>query len=209
MAGRQQVLLLPRPVSQNGYMLSRRGRRLPANASGLDTHRDSISSLFDCSWDNLAPPDENGMRTSEVYRVQLPGHMLVGEGKPENQNHAMIFTRGTPPLASSVAVRVCDHLGAATRWLTTAARPGSTDNRPAQLTITPPRPGTGEYLQTLDMNQDGYFEEALKLRNLLEEFGDPFKVRFPLLCCGGGGGGASVLFVLLGSAHATAIRSRG
>jgi hypothetical protein len=28
--------------------LSRRGRSLPANASGFDTHRDSISSCFDC-----------------------------------------------------------------------------------------------------------------------------------------------------------------
>eukprot|EP01043_Picozoa_sp_COSAG02_P033361 COSAG02_NODE_2272_length_9263_cov_212.913902_4_plen_1294_part_00 len=46
---------------------------------------------------------------------------LVGEGKPENQNHAIVFTRG-------------------------------------------------QYLQTLDMNQDGYFEEGLKMRNLLEEF---------------------------------------
>jgi hypothetical protein len=35
-------------VSQNGWLLSRRGRSLPANASGFDTHRDSISSLFDC-----------------------------------------------------------------------------------------------------------------------------------------------------------------
>jgi hypothetical protein len=25
-------------VSQNGYLLGRRGRSLPANASGLDTH---------------------------------------------------------------------------------------------------------------------------------------------------------------------------
>lgn len=46
---------------------------------------------------------------------------LVGEGKPENQNHAIVFTRG-------------------------------------------------QILQTLDMNQDGYFEEGLKMRNLLEEF---------------------------------------
>ena len=30
----------------------------------------------------------------EVYRVQLPGDIMLGEGKPENQNHAMIFTRG-------------------------------------------------------------------------------------------------------------------
>jgi hypothetical protein len=31
-------------VGQNGYLLSRRGRSLPANASGSDTHRDSLSS---------------------------------------------------------------------------------------------------------------------------------------------------------------------
>ncbi|CAN0557580.1 unnamed protein product, partial [Ectocarpus sp. 12 AP-2014] len=57
----------------------------------------------------------------EVYRVKLPGNPVVGEGKPENQNHAMIFTRG-------------------------------------------------EHLQAIDMNQEGYFEEALKMRCLLEEF---------------------------------------
>ncbi|KAL5582519.1 hypothetical protein UlMin_014961, partial [Ulmus minor] len=31
----------------------------------------------------------------EIYRIKLPGNPpLVGEGKPENQNHAIIFTRG-------------------------------------------------------------------------------------------------------------------
>jgi hypothetical protein len=35
-------------VSQNGQLLSRRGRSSPANASGCDTHRDSISSRSDC-----------------------------------------------------------------------------------------------------------------------------------------------------------------
>ncbi|GMH89989.1 hypothetical protein TL16_g11630, partial [Triparma laevis f. inornata] len=59
---------------------------------------------------------------TEIYRVRLPGNPVIGEGKPENQNHAIIFTRG-------------------------------------------------EYLQTIDMNQEAYFEEALKMRNLLEEFG--------------------------------------
>eukprot|EP01049_Picozoa_sp_SAG25_P002732 SAG25_NODE_148_length_13769_cov_14.642648_12_plen_88_part_00 len=34
-------------VSQNGYLL---GRSLSANASSFDTHRDSISSRFDCRW---------------------------------------------------------------------------------------------------------------------------------------------------------------
>ena len=29
-----------------------------------------------------------------LYKVKLPGNPIVGEGKPENQNHAVIFTRG-------------------------------------------------------------------------------------------------------------------
>lgn len=29
-----------------------------------------------------------------MYRVKLPGNPVFGEGKPENQNHAMMFTRG-------------------------------------------------------------------------------------------------------------------
>ncbi|MCO5569809.1 hypothetical protein L7F22_023523 [Adiantum nelumboides] len=57
----------------------------------------------------------------EIYSIKLPGDPILGEGKPENQNHALIFTRGVA-------------------------------------------------LQTIDMNQDNSFEEALKMRNLLEEF---------------------------------------
>ncbi|KAJ0085038.1 hypothetical protein Patl1_07845 [Pistacia atlantica] len=60
----------------------------------------------------------------EIYRIKLPGPpTVIGEGKAENQNHAIIFTRG-------------------------------------------------EALQTIDMNQDNYFEEAFKMRNVLEEFLD-------------------------------------
>ena len=29
-----------------------------------------------------------------LYKVQLPGNPIIGEGKPENQNHAIIFARG-------------------------------------------------------------------------------------------------------------------
>ncbi|DAZ95935.1 TPA: hypothetical protein N0F65_009097 [Lagenidium giganteum] len=54
----------------------------------------------------------------EVYRIELPGNPILGEGKPENQNHAIIFSRG-------------------------------------------------QLLQCIDMNQDGYFEECLKMPNLL------------------------------------------
>ncbi|XP_057523088.1 callose synthase 7 [Amaranthus tricolor] len=63
-----------------------------------------------------------GKLDEEIYRIKLPGPPTeIGEGKPENQNHAIIFTRG-------------------------------------------------EALQTIDMNQDNYFEEAFKMRNVLEEF---------------------------------------
>ncbi|KAJ0102053.1 hypothetical protein Patl1_05004 [Pistacia atlantica] len=62
----------------------------------------------------------NGL-DQEIYRIKLPGPPNIGEGKPENQNHAIVFTRG-------------------------------------------------EALQTIDMNQDNYLEEALKMRNLLQEF---------------------------------------
>lgn len=68
----------------------------------------------------LVKSDGRG-EVKEIYRVRLPGNPVLGEGKPENQNHAMIFTRG-------------------------------------------------EFVQTIDMNQEGYFEEALKMRNCLQEF---------------------------------------
>ena len=63
-----------------------------------------------------------------MYSIKLPGNPKLGEGKPENQNHAIVFTRGN----------AC---------------------------------------QTIDMNQDNYFEEALKMRNLLEEFHEDHGIR--------------------------------
>lgn len=73
----------------------------------------------------------NGL-DQEIYRIKLPGTVRLGEGKPENQNHAVIFTRG-------------------------------------------------EGLQTIDMNQDNYLEEAFKMRNLLQEFHEPHGVRPPTI----------------------------
>ncbi|PFH31362.1 1,3-beta-glucan synthase component protein [Besnoitia besnoiti] len=72
------------------------------------------------------------LRLEAVYSVRLPlvqdekgepwgRYPIIGPGKPENQNHAMIFTRM-------------------------------------------------ETMQVVDMNMEGYLEEALKLRNLLQEF---------------------------------------
>jgi callose synthase len=69
--------------------------------------------------------NKNGIK--EVYRVKLAGNPVLGEGKPENQNHAVIFTRG-------------------------------------------------RFLQAIDMNQDGYFEDALKMRNMLQEFDSGYAI---------------------------------
>ncbi|XP_045803475.1 callose synthase 10 [Trifolium pratense] len=71
-------------------------------------------------YSKLVKADING-KDQEIYSIKLPGDPKLGEGKPENQNHAIIFTRG-------------------------------------------------DALQTIDMNQDNYLEEAMKMRNLLEEF---------------------------------------
>ncbi|KHN09609.1 Callose synthase 5 [Glycine soja] len=73
-----------------------------------------------------------GNLDQEIFRIKLPGPAKIGEGKPENQNHAIIFTRG-------------------------------------------------EALQTIDMNQDNYLEEAFKMRNLLEEFNEDHGVRRPTI----------------------------
>eukprot|EP00468_Gymnochlora_sp_CCMP2014_P003100 CAMPEP_0167759548 /NCGR_PEP_ID=MMETSP0110_2-20121227/11087_1 /TAXON_ID=629695 /ORGANISM="Gymnochlora sp., Strain CCMP2014" /LENGTH=2075 /DNA_ID=CAMNT_0007645951 /DNA_START=90 /DNA_END=6317 /DNA_ORIENTATION=+ len=72
----------------------------------------------DDEWDD---DDMDKSKIELVYQIELPGNPIIGEGKPENQNHAIIFTRG-------------------------------------------------EFVQAIDMNQEGYFEEAVKMRNLLEEF---------------------------------------
>lgn len=80
----------------------------------------------------LVKYDQQLEKEVEIYRVKLPGPLKLGEGKPENQNHALIFTRG-------------------------------------------------DAVQTIDMNQDSYFEEALKMRNLLEEYRHYYGLRKPTI----------------------------
>ncbi|KAD5803428.1 hypothetical protein E3N88_14788 [Mikania micrantha] len=89
---------------------------------GAKSHKAYYSVLIKAA-DNL---------DQEIYRIKLPGSAKLGEGKPENQNHAIVFTRG-------------------------------------------------EALQTIDMNQDNYLEEAFKMRNLLEEFNEDHGVRPPTI----------------------------
>uniref|UniRef100_A0A6N2K4J3 1,3-beta-glucan synthase n=1 Tax=Salix viminalis TaxID=40686 RepID=A0A6N2K4J3_SALVM len=82
-------------------------------------------------YSKLVKADIHG-KDQEIYSIKLPGNPKLGEGKPENQNHAIIFTRG-------------------------------------------------EAIQTIDMNQDNYLEEAMKMRNLLEEFRENHGIRPPTI----------------------------
>ncbi|XP_028116346.1 callose synthase 10 isoform X1 [Camellia sinensis] len=82
-------------------------------------------------YSKLVKADVHG-KDQEIYSIKLPGDPKLGEGKPENQNHAVVFTRG-------------------------------------------------EAVQTIDMNQDNYLEEAMKMRNLLEEFRADHGLRHPTI----------------------------
>ncbi|XP_072977021.1 callose synthase 10 isoform X1 [Typha angustifolia] len=82
-------------------------------------------------YSKLVKADVHG-KDQEIYSIKLPGDPKLGEGKPENQNHAIVFTRG-------------------------------------------------DAIQTIDMNQDNYLEEALKMRNLLEEFSGNYGLRPPTI----------------------------
>jgi callose synthase len=44
-------------------------------------------------YSKLLKADPSG-NDQEIYSIELPGEVILGEGKPENQNHAIVFTRG-------------------------------------------------------------------------------------------------------------------
>ncbi|KAL6997050.1 Callose synthase 10, variant 2 [Sarracenia purpurea var. burkii] len=94
-------------------------------------HMEESSAVKKEYYSKLVKADVNG-KDQEIYSIKLPGDPKLGEGKPENQNHAIIFTRG-------------------------------------------------DAIQTIDMNQDNYLEEAMKMRNLLEEFRANHGIRPPTI----------------------------
>ena len=60
-----------------------------AYIDSIRLNRSGESVYYSC----LVKSDRKG-GIQEIYRVRLPDNPIIGEGKPENQNHAMIFTRG-------------------------------------------------------------------------------------------------------------------
>ena len=64
---------------------------VPSEAEGAPPARRFYSCLVDgsCALD----PSGNGRRLPK-FEVELPGHPILGNGKSDNQNHAIIFSRG-------------------------------------------------------------------------------------------------------------------
>ncbi|KAL2933328.1 Callose synthase 10 [Bienertia sinuspersici] len=89
----------------------------------------------------------------EIYSIKLPGNPKLGEGKPENQNHAIIFTRGE-------AIQTIDMNQDAGK-----TSPASFDTIAGGCCSS----------------QDNYLEEAMKMRNLLEEFHARHGIRPPTI----------------------------
>ena len=50
---------------------------------------------FTCLIDGACAVDERTGRRAPRFRVEMPGHPILGDGKADNQNGAIPFTRGT------------------------------------------------------------------------------------------------------------------
>ncbi|OQS05274.1 callose synthase [Thraustotheca clavata] len=111
------------------YLLKKHRSLRVAYVDGPKRMKDGPPKFFSC----LVRSSQD--KIVEVYRIELPGDPVIGEGKPENQNHAVVFSRG-------------------------------------------------ELLQCVDMNQDGYFEECLKMPNLLATVDRPEHKNSPLTIIG-------------------------
>ncbi|KAK4369086.1 hypothetical protein RND71_012878 [Anisodus tanguticus] len=67
-----------------------RDRSCYVNILNLMLTYPSLRVAYIDEWDETV----SGKSEKEIYRMKLPGPPKIGEGKPENQNHAIIFTRG-------------------------------------------------------------------------------------------------------------------
>ena len=67
------------------------------NIAYIDEVDDATSGerrYFSCLVDGTCPKDEATGRRRPLHRVELPGHPILGNGKGDNQNSAIIFSRG-------------------------------------------------------------------------------------------------------------------
>ncbi|CAI9112991.1 OLC1v1013507C1 [Oldenlandia corymbosa var. corymbosa] len=120
-----------RPEAADIALLLQRNEALRVAFVHVEESVDTEGKVKKDFYSKLVKSDGHG-KDQEIFSIKLPGDPKLGEGKPENQNHAIIFTRG-------------------------------------------------DAVQTIDMNQDNYLEEAMKLRNLLEEFRGKHGLRPPTI----------------------------
>lgn len=126
-----QQKLKKAPEAADIALLMQRNEALRVAFIHVEDIPSSDGKIMKNYYSKLVKADVHG-RDQEIYSIKLPGDPKLGEGKPENQNHAIVFTRG-------------------------------------------------EAVQTIDMNQDNYLEEAMKMRNLLEEFRGNHGLRAPTI----------------------------
>ncbi|XP_017251756.1 callose synthase 10 isoform X2 [Daucus carota subsp. sativus] len=119
------------PEAADISLLLQRNEALRAAFIHVEESESTDGSVLREFYSKLVKADEHG-KDQEIYSIKLPGDPKLGEGKLENQNHAIVFTRG-------------------------------------------------EAVQTIDVNQYSYLEEAMKLRNLLEEFQGNHGIRPPTI----------------------------
>ncbi|KAJ1673946.1 13-beta-glucan synthase, partial [Spiromyces aspiralis] len=77
-----EFLLSTYPELQIAYL-----EEVPATIEG------EAPRIYSCLIDGRSEVTPEGFR-KPYYRVQLPGNPILGDGKSDNQNHAIIFTRG-------------------------------------------------------------------------------------------------------------------
>lgn len=116
----------------------------------------------------------------EIYSIKLPGDPKLGEGKPENQNHAIIFTRGE-------AIQTIDmnqvNAFLFSSFFTCILYSCFISNMLSELGFSIVFQNLAReffflliwmfctiYEFLIFLLQDNYLEEAMKVRNLLEEF---------------------------------------
>ncbi|KAJ1963021.1 1,3-beta-D-glucan synthase [Dipsacomyces acuminosporus] len=57
------------------------------------TEEGELPRIYSCLIDGHSEVGADGRR-KPYYRIQLPGNPILGDGKSDNQNHAIVFTRG-------------------------------------------------------------------------------------------------------------------
>ncbi|KAI8323129.1 family 48 glycosyltransferase [Martensiomyces pterosporus] len=57
------------------------------------TEEGELPRIYSCLIDGHSEVGTDGRR-KPYYRIQLPGNPILGDGKSDNQNHAIVFTRG-------------------------------------------------------------------------------------------------------------------